>query len=99
MVTTGSLSQRTLAFRQCEFCAYDLATGEGERGCHYYECPYLPEELDVRCPVCTYNFYTQDGNPCDTPVHREFAREVAPQRVANLEAWLEATGRMRETVT
>ncbi|MFP4635101.1 MAG: hypothetical protein ACLFRD_04495 [Nitriliruptoraceae bacterium] len=79
-------------FQQCEACTYDFATGEGEKNCHYYECPYLPEELDVHCPICLFNFYTQDGNPaCGDPPDCEFAREIAPQRVRTLQRWLQAT--------
>ena len=78
-----------VTFRQCPFCSYDFATGEGQRGCHNYDCPYLPEELDVRCPICLYNFYVGDGNPdCGDPPDCEFARDVAPERVRNVTAWL-----------
>lgn len=83
------LSARVLAFRQCERCFYDFRTDEGERGCHYYECPNLPEELDVWCPTCRYNFMVDDGNPtCSHPPRCRFARRVAPRRVRALEAWL-----------
>jgi hypothetical protein len=82
--------ERVLAFRTCPFCEHDIATGEGERACHHYECPYLPEELDVRCPDCLYNFFAEDGNPaCGDPPDCEFALEVAPVRVATLRAWTE----------
>jgi rubredoxin len=87
---------QAVTFRQCPQCTYDFATGEGERSCHYYECPYLPEALDVRCPTCLYNFSVEDGNPdCGDPPDCEFAREVAPQRLANLAGWL----RERERVS
>ena len=83
------LSARALAFRQCEWCSYDFRTDEGERGCHYYECPNLAEELDVWCPICRYNFMVRDGNPtCSDPPGCRFARWVAPRRVRALEAWL-----------
>ena len=83
------LSRRARTFHQCELCAYDFAHDEGERGCHYYDCPELPEELDVWCPTCRYNFMTRDGNAeCNDPPTCDFARRVAPQRVAALEAWL-----------
>ncbi len=84
---------RMLDFQQCEACTYDFATGEGERDCHYYECPYLPESLDARCPTCLFNFYSKDGNPaCDDPPDCEFARTIAPERVGNLRRWLESQG-------
>jgi hypothetical protein len=94
MAARRSTLEQVMAFRQCELCGLDLATGEGDRGCHYYECPYLPEALDVRCPTCLYNFYTADGNPeCSDPPACEFARVIAPQRVETLRAWLDAQGR------
>ena len=89
MLSRRSPVERALAFQQCPQCALDLATGEGERGCHYYECPYLPEELDVRCPTCLYNFFTDDGNPeCHDPPNCKFARLTAPERVQTLQSWL-----------
>ena len=55
--------RKALAFVQCESCAYDLETGEGFRNCHYGECPYLPEALDLQCPTCRYNFGAEDDPP------------------------------------
>lgn len=81
-----------MRFRQCPQCGYDLLTGEGERGCHYYGCPYLPESLDVTCPTCVYNFATEDGNPeCSDPPSCDFAVNVAPDRVANVREWATLT--------
>ena len=89
MLSRRTPMERALAFQQCPLCALDLATGEGERGCHYYECPYLPEELDVSCPTCRYNFVTDDGNPdCSDPPDCDFARVTAPERVRTLQSWL-----------
>lgn len=83
------LSPRLRRFHQCEGCGYDFLTDEGERGCHWGECPYLPEEIDVWCPTCRYDFVIEDGNPeCGDPPSCRFAREVAPLRVATLKAWL-----------
>jgi hypothetical protein len=96
--TKQTTEAQTVTFRQCPFCTYDFVTGEGRRSCHYYECPYLPEELDARCPVCLFNFAANDGAPaCGDPPDCEFAREVAPQRVANLEAWSRARVRATDT--
>lgn len=82
---------RFLSFQQCPFCAYNVATGEGARDCSYGECAYLPEELDVRCPTCLYNFYTDDGTPgCGEPPTCEFSFTEAPERIANMERWLDA---------
>ena len=36
-------------FKQCPHCGLDIATGEGERGCAWGDCPYVPEELNVFC--------------------------------------------------
>lgn len=84
------LPPKVAAFEPCEACSYDLLTDTGVRSCHYYECPYLPEALDVWCPTCRYDFATEDGNPAcgETPCCR-FARQVAPTRVAMLHAWAE----------
>lgn len=76
-------------FHQCALCSYDFRTDEGDRGCHYFECPYLPEALDVWCPTCRFNFMIDDGNPeCSYPPDCDFARDIAPERVRALEAWL-----------
>jgi hypothetical protein len=83
------LSPKARAFRQCAHCSYDFVTDEGDRSCSYGECPYLPEALDVWCPTCRYNFMTRDGNPaCGDPPDCRFAREVAPERVRALTAWV-----------
>ena len=56
-------------FVKCPHCGLDFATGEGERGCAWGDCPYLPEELDVYCPDCRFNYVTQEGNPpCADPL-------------------------------
>jgi hypothetical protein len=55
-------------FRRCPGCGLDFSTGEGERACSWGECPYLPEDLDVFCAYCRFNFFTMEGNPsCDDP--------------------------------
>ena len=55
-------------FRKCPGCGLDIATGEGERSCAWGDCPYLPEELDVYCDTCRFNFFTGEGNPsCEDP--------------------------------
>jgi hypothetical protein len=83
-------TKKALAFSKCPFCSYDLTTGEGERNCHYYDCPYLPDMLDVFCPDCRFNFFTQEGDAiCGDPPQCEFARNEAPVRVETLQKWLE----------
>lgn len=80
--------ERILSFAPCDSCEFDLATGDGERSCHYFDCPYLPEELTVRCPTCLYNFATGDGNPnCSDPPSCRFARVEAPQHLALVREW------------
>ena len=56
-------AQRLPRFVQCPGCSYDFLTGEGTRGCSWYECPYLPDALNVFCPRCNYNFATGEGSP------------------------------------
>ena len=94
--STGEREQRTqarahdraIAWQQCVVCSYDIRTGEGERNCHYYACPLLPEELDVFCPTCNYDFYTREGSPECGPTPRcDYARTVAPRRVATVREW------------
>ena len=77
-------------FRTCPTCGFDLATGEGSRGCAWGECPYLPEQLDVFCPYCRFNFFTMEGNPpCDEPL--ECKHSVEPlAHVENVRRWKEA---------
>ena len=82
--------ERLLAFRTCPLCDYKPEAGEGQRACHYGECPYLPEAMDTRCPTCLYNFLTDDLRPaCGDPPTCEFARTEAPRRVEALTYWLE----------
>lgn len=79
---------RALRFRTCPSCEYDLATGDGERDCHYGACPNLPEELEIHCPRCWYNFYTGEGRAeCGDPPRCDFATSEAPHRVATLMRW------------
>ena len=85
--------KRLLAFRQCPLCSFDFVTGEGDRACHYGDCPGLPDELDLRCPQCYYNFLTDDLVPaCGDPPTCEFALEEAPRRLEALAYWLEHQG-------
>lgn len=79
-------------FRQCPGCGYDFATGEGVRGCNYFDCPYLPEALKVFCPACNYNFLTGEGNPeCQDLEGCEYAAE-GRKRAENVRAWLRRQG-------
>src|SRR6185369_7264661 len=61
-------------FRTCPGCSYNFATGDGEHSCSYGECAYLPEELDVFCESCRFNYLTMEGNPkCEDPMTCEHA--------------------------
>lgn len=76
-------------FRQCRGCGYDFATGEGERGCNYFDCPYLPSELNVFCDWCRFDFLTMEGNPpCEDPASCEHGVD-ARANVANVLRWKE----------
>jgi hypothetical protein len=86
--TAPRQSERFLEFTQCTHCSYDLVTGEGERSCNYGTCANLPEELDVTCPTCNYNFVTRETWPgCKGSEPCDFAIYEGPQRVRNLRAW------------
>jgi hypothetical protein len=79
--------ERWETFEQCPHCRLDLATGEGERGCSWGECPYLPEELNVYCDQCRFNLFTMEGNPpCENPVACEHAIEPLTH-VDNYRRW------------
>ena len=81
--------RRWKGFRRCPSCGYDPATGDGERSCSWGECPYIPEELDVFCPNCRFNFFTMQGNAqCGRPGVCEHSAE-ARSHVANVRTWLE----------
>jgi hypothetical protein len=76
-------------FQKCPGCGYDLATGDGPRSCSWGDCPYLPEELDVFCPDCRFNFFTMEGNPpCDDPISCPNGIE-ARSHVDNVRRWRE----------
>jgi hypothetical protein len=76
-------------FRLCQGCGYDIASGEGERGCAWGECAYLPAQLDVFCPNCRFNFLSREGNSqCGRPGACENAVEPR-SNVANLREWIE----------
>ena len=79
-------------FRPCSGCGWDFATGEGQPGCHYYDCPYLPEELNVHCASCRFDFFTMEGNPpCDDPMTCPHGEEPRA-RVENVRRWRELAG-------
>ena len=85
-------SDRWKEFRPCPQCAYDFATGEGERGCSWGECPYAPEELNVFCDYCRFDFLTMEGNsPCADPMACEHGEEPR-SHVENVREWTRVRG-------
>ena len=79
-------------FEKCPHCSLDLGTGEGERACAYGDCAYLPEELNVYCDYCRFNFLTMEGNsPCEDPVQCEHSAEPMAH-VENYRQWAAARG-------
>lgn len=86
---------RELRFRRCPDCSYDFATGEGTRSCSYAECPYLPQELDVFCPWCRFNYLTMEGNsPCEDPMRCDHRSEPL-EHVATFKEWSARQGATR----
>jgi hypothetical protein len=78
-------------FRQCPGCGWDFGTDEGERSCRYGDCPYLPEELNVFCEQCRFDFHTMEGNaPCPDPSTCEHGID-ARAHVETYRRWLEAS--------
>jgi len=77
-----------MEFRKCAGCGLDLGTGEGERACAWGDCPYLPEDLNVFCDQCRFDYYTMEGNPrCDDPLACAHA-EAPLAHVENYRRWL-----------
>ena len=77
-------------FEKCPGCGWDIGTGEGEQDCAWGACAYLPEELDVYCEACRFNYFTLQGNPaCADPVECEHAA-VPMSHVDNYRRWAAA---------
>jgi hypothetical protein len=76
-------------FQKCPNCGLDLGTGEGERACSLGECAYLPEELNVYCDYCRFNYLTMEGNPpCPDPMTCDHRVEPLAH-VENYKRWQE----------
>jgi hypothetical protein len=74
--------------KPCPRCGLDWVTDQGDAACGWAVCPYLPEELDVHCDNCRFNFYTMEGNPpCANPMTCEHSVEPL-QHVQNFEHWV-----------
>ena len=81
-----------MEFDLCPHCGWDIGTGDGERGCAYGDCPYLPEALDVFCENCRFNYFTLEGDPsCEEPLTCEHAA-VPLSHVENYRQWAQARG-------
>ena len=79
-------------FEKCPGCGLDIATAEGQRSCAWGDCPYLPEELNVLCDQCRFNFFTMEGNPpCIDPMTCPNGAE-ALSHVENVRRWQAARG-------
>ena len=63
----GSLPAAVRNFRPlCPGCTPTVVTAEGARPCSHYDCPGLPEELEVTCNKCMFDFAARDGQVmCD----------------------------------
>lgn len=73
---------------RCPGCSPAVLTDMNVRPCSFYDCPGLPEELEVTCDMCMYDFAAQDGQPtCD---HSTCATALRLQEhVPIYRAWLE----------
>lgn len=77
------------AFRpSCPGCTPAAVTDVNARPCSYYDCPGLPEELEVTCDVCMYDFVAHDGQPACDHNSCETALRLQ-QHVPAYRAWLE----------
>jgi hypothetical protein len=86
------MGSRWNEFRPCPQCGYDFGTDEGEMACSWVQCPYMPEELDVFCDRCRFNFYTMEGNPsCADPMTCDLSIEPIAH-AANMREWRRARG-------
>lgn len=67
MPTFETLPDVVRAFRpKCPGCTPARVTELGARPCSFYDCPGLPEELEVTCRICIYDFAAEDGQvKCD----------------------------------
>jgi hypothetical protein len=61
------LSPAVRDFRpRCPGCTPSAVVAPDARPCSYYDCPWLPEELQVTCTQCMFDFVAGDGQvKCD----------------------------------
>ena len=85
----SELPEAVRGFRpNCPGCTPEVVMADGVESCSTYDCPGLPEQLQVSCNTCMYDFVTEEGQvKCD---HRTC--ETAVRLKANVDtykAWLE----------
>ena len=68
----------------CPGCTLQHAISEEAKPCSFYDCPGLPDELEVTCDLCLFDFVADDGQvKCD---HR--VCETALRLKGNVETYL-----------
>ena len=87
-VDLEKLPQSVLQFRpRCPGCTPEKLREPGARPCSFYDCPGLPEELEVVCKICVYDFAADEGqikcdhNTCETALRLK-------KNVPTYKAWL-----------
>ena len=90
-LTTGALDDRDRAEESRRALgAPGAGAARGDGGLGWGECAYLPEELDVYCEQCRFNYFSLEGNPtCDDPLTCEHA-PVPLSHVENYRRWADA---------
>ena len=63
----STLPLRVREFRPiCPGCTPKTVLAAEARPCSFYDCPGLPQELEVTCEICMFDFANQDGQvKCD----------------------------------
>lgn len=92
---TPALPAEVLSFRpRCPNCTIDVLLEPSSRTCSFYNCPRLPSQLQVTCPLCVYDFFADDGTAkcdhttCETarrlkanvPIYRAWLRLLEQER-------------------
>lgn len=90
-----SLPPEVRAFRpRCPGCTPDALADSEAHPCSFYDCPGLPEALQVTCDWCMYDFAAGQGQvKCD---HRTCDRAIRLRsNVRTYRTWLEMIGAVR----
>lgn len=76
-------------------CPGCVPTRPDTRPCSFYDCPGLPQELEVTCELCMYDFAADDGQvKCDHSTCPTALRLRA--NVPIYRAWLDLLGAAAE---